>query len=190
MTCSEHERKINMNLPNKLTVFRIVLIPVFIALFLYAGTTAGKAACIIIFAAASITDFADGHIARKYNLVSNFGKFADPLADKMLVTAALICLCFEGALNPWYAVIITFREFMVTGIRILAVQDGIVIAAGKSGKLKTVVQLFAVIAMLIDRIAVIPGHVSFVLMTAAVILTVYSGGEYLVKNISLFKDVK
>ena len=108
----------------------------------------------------------------------------------MLVTAALICLCFEGALNPWYAVIITFREFMVTGIRILAVQDGIVIAAGKSGKLKTVVQLFAVIAMLIDRIAVIPGHVSFILMTAAVILTVYSGGEYLIKNISLFKDVK
>lgn len=179
-----------MNLPNKLTALRIALIPVFIALFMYAGSTAGKWLCVVIFAFASITDFVDGHIARKYNLVSNFGKFADPLADKMLVTAALICLCSEGTLNPWYAIIITFREFMVTGIRILAIQDGVVIAAGKSGKLKTVIQLFAVIAMLVDRIWLLPLHISFVLMTLAVILTVYSGAEYLIKNIHLFKDVK
>lgn len=179
-----------MNLPNKLTIFRIILIPVFIVLFLYAGSDAGKAACAVIFAAASLTDLVDGYIARKYNLVSNFGKFADPLADKMLVTAALICLCFEGALNPWYAIIITFREFMVTGIRTLAAADGIVIAAGTSGKLKTVVQLFAVIAMLIDRIYPLPLHITFILMTLAVILTLYSGAEYLIKNIHLFKDAK
>ena len=181
---------INMNLPNKLTALRIALIPVFIALFMYAHTTVGKWLCVIIFAFASITDFVDGYIARKYNLVSNFGKFADPLADKMLVTAALICLCAEGALNPWYAIIITFREFMVTGIRILAIQDGVVIAAGQSGKLKTVIQLFAVIAMLVDRIWVIPMYTSFILMTLAVILTVYSGAEYLIKNIHLFKELK
>ncbi len=179
-----------MNLPNKLTTLRIILIPIFIALFLYATSDIGKWICIAVFVIASVTDFVDGYIARKYNLVSNFGKFADPLADKLLVTAALICFCCEGTLNAWYASIITFREFMVTGIRILAIQDGVVIAAGKSGKLKTVVQLVATIAMLVDRIYLLPFNVSFVLMTLAVILTVYSGAEYLIQNIHLFKDVK
>ncbi|MBQ3115115.1 MAG: CDP-diacylglycerol--glycerol-3-phosphate 3-phosphatidyltransferase [Clostridia bacterium] len=178
-----------MNLPNKLTIFRIILIPVFIALFLYCDKTLGKLLCTVVFTIASITDFVDGHIARKYNLVSNFGKFADPLADKMLVTAALICLCFTGDLNPWYVIIITFREFMVTGIRILAISAGKVIAAGTTGKIKTVIQLFAIIAMLFDRIYVLPFGISFILMTLAVILTVYSGAEYLISNIGLFKNV-
>lgn len=178
-----------MNLPNKLTILRIIMIPVFIALFLYCDSNLGKILCTVVFALASFTDFVDGHIARKYNLVSNFGKFADPLADKMLVTAALICLCFSGALNPWYVIIITFREFMVTGIRILAISDGKVIAAGTSGKIKTVIQLFAIIAMLIDRIYLLPFGLSFILMTLAVIMTVYSGAEYLIKNINLFKNV-
>lgn len=179
-----------MNLPNKLTTLRIALIPVFIGLFLYANSTVGKWLCIAVFVIASVTDFVDGYVARKYNLVSNFGKFADPLADKMLVTAALICFCCEGTLNAWYAIIITFREFMVTGIRILAISDGVVIAAAKAGKLKTVVQLIATIAMLVDRIYLLPFALSFVLMTLAVILTVYSGAEYLIKNIHLLNDAK
>lgn len=178
-----------MNLPNKLTILRIVLIPIFISLFLYSQSVAGKILCVVFFILASVTDFIDGYIARKYNLVSDFGKFADPLADKMLVTAALICLCFTGSLNPWYVIIITFREFMVTGIRILAISDGKVIAAGMSGKIKTVIQLFAIIAMLIDRIYVLPFYTSFILMTLAVIMTVYSGAEYLIQNANLFKNV-
>ena len=146
-----------MNLPNKLTVLRIILIPVFMVLLLNFElyTLAG-----VIFVIASLTDLADGKIARKYNLVTNFGKFADPLADKLLVSAALIGLCALGKLGTstvigaWAAFVIIAREFIVTGIRLIAAAEGKVIAAGMSGKIKTTVQMVTIVYILFSNVLI------------------------------------
>ena len=122
-----------MNLPNKLTVFRVVLIPFFVFFLLYPGGLAyGNFIAAGIFIAASITDFLDGKIARKYHLVTNFGKFMDPLADKLLVCAAMICLVETGQLAAWMVVVIISREFIISGFRLIAADNGIVIADRKS----------------------------------------------------------
>lgn len=185
-----------MNLPNKLTVFRIILIPVFMVLLLNFKlyTVAG-----IVFVIASLTDLADGKIARKYGLVTNFGKFADPLADKLLVSAALIGLCVLGmlgtspVLGAWAAFIIIAREFVVTGIRLIAAADGKVIAAGMSGKIKTTVQMITIVYILFSDLIVkiglsanISDILANILVVISVVMTVYSGAEYIVANKSLF----
>lgn len=188
-----------MNLPNKLTVLRIILIPVFMVLLLNFKLfwVAG-----IVFIIASLTDLADGKIARKYNLVTNFGKFADPLADKLLVCAALIALCAIGrlgtpALGAWASFIIIAREFMVTGIRLVAAAEGKVIAAGMSGKIKTTVQMITVIYILFSDLLVTMGLpvnisdiVTNVLVIASVVITLYSGAEYMIQNKSLLNTNK
>lgn len=177
-----------MNIANKLTLIRVVLVPVFLVFLLYDAIPFADVLALIVFIAASFTDFVDGYLARKYKMVTNFGKFADPLADKLLVSAALIGLCALQRLNPWFAFIIIAREFIVTGLRIVAISSGKVIAAGMAGKIKTVLQLFAIIFLLFDKIYTIQiGGValSFILVILAVIMTVYSGVEYVAKNWSM-----
>ena len=174
-----------MNIPNQLTILRIILIPVFIVL-LMKGYPYWSAA---VFIAASATDALDGHIARKYNMVTNFGKIMDPLADKLLVTSALICFVELGVVPGWMVIVILAREFIITGLRAVAAGDGIIIAAGKSGKLKTVFQMVAIIVLLLQDFpftlfTTIP--VGMILLWAAVILTIYSGVEYIIQNRQVF----
>lgn len=175
-----------MNTPNKLTLIRMVSVPFFIAA-LYLNL---NLAAIVIFAVASFTDYLDGHIARKYNLVTNFGKLMDPLADKILTISALVCFLemMVPYLYAWMVVVIISRELLVTGIRMIALDDGKVIAASKWGKAKTVSQLAAIIAIMVDRIIPLSFgtfHLTQVLIIAAVVLTVYSGFDYVKKNLSL-----
>ena len=178
-----------LNLANQITLSRILLVPIFMVFLLY-DLPYGQYICAIIFVVAALTDGIDGYVARKYNQITNFGKFVDPLADKLLVSAALIGLVQIGRLDAWFAVIIISREFMVTSLRVVAISEGKVIAAGMSGKVKTVMQIVAIVAMLIDKIYVLSiGDVliSTVLMTLAVLMTVYSGVEYIAKNWSMIE---
>ena len=169
-----------MNLPNKLTMLRILLIPVFM-LVLYWGFPGATWAALAVFVIASLTDLLDGKIARKYNLVTDFGKFADPLADKCLVTAAMLWFVEIGQMPAWALLIVIVREFAVSGLRMIASDKGRVIAAGWSGKVKTASTMVCICLMLLIA------RPALDLVCAAVILvtTVYSGAEYFVKN----KDV-
>lgn len=171
-----------MNLPNKLTMARIIMVPIVMALML----TGHNIWALIVFAIASITDFLDGYIARKYNLVSSFGKIMDPLADKLLAFGALICFIQVGVVSVWAPMIIIAREFFVTSMRVVAVSKGKVIAASWWGKIKTNVQLFAIIfALLIyNSEPIIAGGLIWV----AAIFTVASWIAYVFENISVFKD--
>ena len=175
-----------MNLPNKLTLGRRFAIPVFIVVFLMGY----RYAAVIIFILASLTDMLDGKIARKYNLVTNFGKLMDPLADKLLVMSALICLVEIGDVAGWMVVVILGREFIITGMRQVAAAQGIVIAAGMTGKIKTVTQMIAIPMMILDNwpFSLIPSDppVAMVFMWIALIMTVVSGVEYIIKNRQLF----
>ena len=176
----------SMNLPNKLTMFRDVLIPVFIVV-LMSGLIAEPASryiAVVIFCVASFTDYLDGHIARKYNLVTNFGKFMDPLADKLLVSAAMICMIELGMLPAWVVIIIISREFIITGFRLIAAEGGLVIAASWWGKIKTVTQMAMIILMLLGVNKVI----GTILVVLATIFTVVSGVDYIVKNIAVLKN--
>lgn len=176
----------SMNLPNKLTMFRVVLIPVFIVV-LMSGLIAEPASryiAVVIFCVASFTDYLDGHIARKYNLVTNFGKFMDPLADKLLVSAAMICMIELGMLPAWVVIIIISREFIITGFRLIAAEGGLVIAASWWGKIKTVTQMAMIILMLLGVNKVI----GTILVVLATIFTVVSGVDYIVKNIAVLKN--
>ncbi len=173
-----------MNLPNQLTMLRIILIPVFIVVLMM-GYYYWAAA---IFVIASATDALDGYIARKYNLVSNFGKLMDPLADKLLVVSALVCLVELGDIAAWMVVIILAREFTITALRSVAASEGIVIAAGNSGKLKTIFQMVAITAILLKNwpFSLINFPFAQIMLWCAVALTVYSGIEYMVKNKKVF----
>ena len=169
-----------MNTANKLTLLRVVLIPVFLIL-LYCSFTGSGYCALGVFVIASLTDFLDGHIARSRNQVTTFGKFADPLADKMLVFAALIWFTAQGLFPVWAMVIVTAREFAVTGLRLVAAGEGRVIAAAKSGKVKTASTMVCIIVMFFPMPDVV-----YIVCTALIVLTtVYSGIEYFVKN----KDV-
>ena len=172
-----------LNLPNKLTLLRIVLVPVY--LLLLAGGLNWLA--LIVFAAASLTDMLDGKIARKYNLITNFGKFMDPIADKMLTHTAFIMLCAMGRLNVVACIIFVAREFVVSGLRLCAVEQGHVIAAGMSGKVKTVLQM--ILAM---WLTVLPGVpvIGPVLTLAAAALTLYSMVEYVWQNRAVLGGAK
>ena len=180
-----------MNLPNKLTILRVMMIPLFV-FFLLAPYFEGYGNYIAVgfFILASFTDFLDGYIARKENLVTNFGKFMDPLADKLLVCSALICLVELGHLQAWIVVVIISREFIISAFRLIASDNGVVIAASYWGKFKTVFQMLMVIVLILD----IP-HVFFhvlgdVLIWISVILTVVSLVDYVAKNIDVLKDNK
>ena len=173
-----------MNLPNKLTVLRVLMVPFFVLFMLTdLGGVANKWIALAIFVVASLTDLLDGKIARKYNLVTNFGKFMDPLADKLLVCSAMICLIEKGSLAAWIVIVIIAREFIISGFRLIAADNGRVIAASYWGKFKTTFQMVMVILMIAD----IPQLyiLTQIIMYVALVLTVISLVDYLVKN----KDV-
>lgn len=177
-----------MNLPNKLTMTRIIMVPVFMAIILKEYYIAA----LVVFALASITDFLDGYLARKYDLVSSFGKIMDPLADKLLVFSALICFIQLEIVSVWAPIIIIAREFFVTSMRVVAVSKGKVIAASWWGKVKTNVQLFAILfAMLLCGLgnpAVFGVSIATVLIWISAIFTVASWVAYIFENLSVFKD--
>ena len=177
-----------MNLPNKLTMLRVIMIPFFIVFLLIPITPYDKWIALAIFIVASLTDLLDGKIARKYNLVTNFGKFIDPLADKLLVCSALICLIELGKIPAWMVIIIIAREFIISGFRLVASDNGVVIAASYWGKFKTTFQMAAVCLLIADIAAI---HVvTQIILWIAVILTVVSLVDYLIKNKEVMKDKK
>ena len=178
-----------MNLPNKLTVIRMILIVPFVFIMLtdICGPMS-KWIALAIFVIASLTDLLDGKIARKYNLVTNFGKFMDPLADKLLVCAAMICLVEMGKIPSWVVIIIISREFIISGFRLIASDNGIVIAASYWGKFKTVFQMAMVILMIADIAAL--NLVTQIVMWIALVLTGISLVDYLKKNWHVMADQK
>lgn len=171
-----------MNLPNKLTILRVILIPFFVVFMLFDITgAADKWIALVIFCVASLTDMLDGKIARKYNLVTNFGKFMDPLADKLLVCTALICLTSMNRLNVIVVLVIIAREFIISGFRLVASDNGIVIAASYWGKFKTVSQMALIIVLIMD-LGGVWNVAGTVLTWVALLLTVVSLIDYIAKN--------
>lgn len=198
-----------MNLPNKLSILRIILIPVTllfmlpISIFGYEPekwnlfiANKGMLVAAIVFIIASLTDMADGKIARKYNMITNLGKFLDSLADKMLIIGVLLAFVEIGRISAWWVMIICLREFMVTGIRMLASQKGVVMAAKMIGKIKTTVQMIAIIYLLLEQtiIMCLDGCefgvmvVGDILFAMCVIMTIVSGMDYLLKNLNYLKE--
>lgn len=177
-----------MNLPNKLTLFRVILIPFFIVALLMPSIPYNDYIACGIFIIASLTDMLDGKIARKYNLVTNFGKFMDPLADKLLVCSALICLIELNRMASWMVIVIIAREFIISGFRLIASDNGVVIAASYWGKFKTVFQMVSVILLILNIEAI--SMLTNILVWIALILTVVSLIDYIVKNKGILKDFK
>ena len=175
-----------MNLPNKLTIFRVILIPFFLVFLLVPGIPADNWIALGIFIVASLTDLLDGKIARKYNLVTNFGKFMDPLADKLLVCSALICLTGLGRIPSYMVVIIIAREFTISGFRLIAADNGIVIAASWWGKAKTISQMIMIILLVADFGGVFD-MIGQVMIYLALVLTVVSLVDYIAKNKQVLK---
>ena len=193
-----------MNLANKLTLLRVILIPFFIVCFYIPNLVVNTISVnnylipyanllgLVIFLLAAITDFIDCYIARKYNMITDFGKFMDPLADKLLVTAALLILLENGLIAGWVVFIILAREFIVTGFRTIAASKGVVIAAGWLGKIKTVVQFIMISTLLLLNypFELFNWPVDQIFVALAVVLTVASGVEYIYKNLHIFDEAK
>ena len=180
-----------MNLPNKLTVLRIIMVPFFVFFMLTdVGGEANKWIALILFCVASLTDMLDGKIARKYHLVTNFGKFMDPLADKLLVCAAMVCLVATGQLAAWIVIIIISREFIISGFRLIASDNGIVIAASMWGKFKTVFQMLMIIVLIANIPLAAFDMIGTVLTYVALVLTVVSLVDYIAKNKDILKEQK
>ena len=180
-----------MNLPNKLTMARVIMIPFFVIFMLTGwGGEASKWISLAIFIVASLTDLLDGHIARKHNLVTNFGKFMDPLADKLLVCAAMVCLVATGQLAAWIVIIIISREFIISGFRLVAAEKGVTIAASYWGKVKTFVQMAMSIFLVFHFQAEVFRIIESILIYASVILTIISLVDYIYKNRGVMKDVR
>ena len=177
-----------MNLPNKLTVLRVIMIPFFVVMLMLDGgaNQMYRYIAAAIFIIASFTDFLDGSIARKYGLVTNFGKFMDPLADKLLVCSALICLIALGQLPAWMVLIIISREFIISGFRLVASDNGVVIAASYWGKWKTVFQMISVILLIVNVEAL--SMITNIALWIALALTVISLVDYIVKNIGILTE--
>ena len=184
-----------MNLPNRLTMLRVCMIPFFVV---FARMNAFWAQCVAVgvYAVACVTDALDGRIARSRNLITNFGKFMDPIADKLLVMSAMIVLTAQGRMPDWVCILMLAREFLVSGFRLVAVEKGVVIAAGPLGKLKTVFQMIATIALMllvpVDGFALLGragAVVASVLMYIALALTVISGADYIIRNRACIKDM-
>lgn len=178
-----------MNLPNKLTLCRVIMIPFFVFFMLtdFVGD-AGKWIALALFVIASMTDWLDGYLARKNNLVTVFGKFMDPLADKLLVCSAMICLIEKQVLPAWIVIVIISREFIISGFRLIAADHGIVIAASYWGKFKTVFQMVMIILMIIDFKQPVLQSITILVMWIALILTVISLIDYLFKNKSVMSS--
>lgn len=170
-----------MNTANKLTMLRVVLIPAYLLCWAISAPWANYAA-LAVFILASLTDLLDGHIARSRNLVTDFGKFMDPLADKVLVMTAMVCFCAMGRFPAWALVVVIFREFAVSGLRLIAVEGGKVIAAGWSGKVKTASTM---VCLCLTHLT-IPAALGWVCVWVIVITTAYSGVEYFLKNRDVF----
>ncbi|MGI5958295.1 MAG: CDP-diacylglycerol--glycerol-3-phosphate 3-phosphatidyltransferase [Massiliimalia sp.] len=186
-----------MNLPNKLTVLRIIMVPFFVLFLLVDGIPYHYLWALLVFAAASITDCLDGKIARKYNLITNFGKFLDPLADKVLVLAAMIGFIELGLSSSVVVIIVIAREFLVTSLRLVAASDGTVIAASIYGKVKTVSQMVSIVGILllesINQFVTIGFDIALlsnILMWITAVITVISGVDYLLKNKSCINTTK
>ena len=188
-----------MNLPNKLTTARVVLIPFFVAALLIRSIPYGDTIALVIFIIASLTDLFDGMIARKYNLITNFGKFMDPLADKLLVSAALICLMELDRIACWIVIVIISREFIISGFRLIAAERSIVIAAGIWGKFKTAFTMVAVIVLIVEQQLItlgITGNIAYtvlhvtglILVYLSLALTVISLVDYIVQNKDVLKE--
>ena len=174
-----------MNLPNKLTLARMIAVPFFIVAFMLGAYPVA----LVLFIAASLTDMLDGKIARARNLVTNFGKIMDPLADKILVYSALCLFIETGTIDAWMLIIILAREFVVAGMRTVAASEGRVLAAGMSGKIKTVLQMVAVVIMIaglwLTSVPVIM-KIGYYIFLASLVMTVYSGTEYVIQNRDVF----
>jgi CDP-diacylglycerol---glycerol-3-phosphate 3-phosphatidyltransferase len=172
-----------VNTANKLTIFRMILVPVFM-IFLFSDINNAQYIAAAIFILASITDALDGHIARSRNQITNFGKFMDPLADKILVSSALISMIELGKIQAWVVVVIIAREFAITGLRVIAASEGITIAANKLGKIKTVTQLIAIITLLFNNypFRLINFPFDQIMIYVAVFFTILSGIDYIYKN--------
>lgn len=180
-----------MNLPNKLTIFRVVLIPFFVFFLITpAFEPWGTYVALAVFCVASFTDFLDGYIARKNNLVTNFGKFMDPLADKLLVCTAMICLLVVERLPLAFVLIVIAREFIISGFRLVAADNNVVIAASFWGKFKTVSHMFLVIVLLLNIENEIFHIIELILLFLATFLTLISLVDYIYKNRSVLKDSK
>jgi len=179
-----------MNLPNKLTILRVIMIPFFVVFLLMNKGLPTEITALVLFAAASLTDFFDGYIARKYNLVTNFGKFMDPLADKLLVCSAMICLIELGRLPAWIVIIIIAREFIISGFRLVASDNGIVIAASYWGKFKTVSQMFMIMLLIIHPEGTVFFWLEQILIYVSLILTIVSLLDYIMKNKQVLTEQK
>lgn len=176
-----------MNWPNRLSLIRIASVPVLTVLLMMDGLSWARYAALLLFILAAITDFVDGWIARKYNIVTNFGKFLDPVADKLLVLSTMIMLTWFGLLPAWLVVSVLFRELAVDGLRLVAVEQGRVIAAGKLGKLKTILQMVMLIAHLVyfarfPLLQTLAGWLLVPSQLAVLVMTVWSGVDYFVRN--------
>ena len=174
-----------MNIPNSLTILRIALIPFFVVFMLADIGKAGKYIALVIFVIASLTDMLDGYLARKNHQITNFGKFMDPLADKLLVCSALICFTATGQLAAWITIIIIAREFIISGFRLIAADNGIVIAASYWGKFKTVSQMIMIILMIMNLDNQVFQGAITLFVVIAVALTIISLIDYIVKNKSV-----
>lgn len=174
-----------MNTANKLTILRVLMIPLFM-LVLYLGIPSANYWALVIFALASLTDTLDGYIARHYNQITDFGKFMDPLADKCLVTAAMAWFVEVGQMPAWVLLVVLIREFAVSGLRMVASDQGRVIAAGWSGKVKTASTMVCIVLMLLP----IPTVVNTLCVAVIVLTTIYSGVEYFMKNLDVISNVK
>jgi CDP-diacylglycerol--glycerol-3-phosphate 3-phosphatidyltransferase len=177
-----------MNLPNKLTVLRVCLIPVFLILYPYAliGGSISRYLALAVFIIASLTDALDGYIARSRNLITNFGKLMDPLADKLLVTAALVAMTQTGEMPSWVAIIIISREFLITGFRMMALEKNIVIAASVWGKAKTISQIIMIILVMLN---ILPTWFENGLIIIATLLTIVSAVDYVLVNKQLLSEM-
>lgn len=181
-----------MNLPNKITMLRVIMIP-FFALFMLTDVVGNsKYIAVAIFIIASLTDTLDGFIARKYNLVSNFGKFMDPLADKLLVSTALICFVSvpDNPMPVWGVIVIISREFIISGFRLVAANEGIVLAASWWGKIKTTVQMVMSVLLIVNFDGEVIDIIENIFIYAAIALTVISLVDYLIKNWKVLDDGK
>lgn len=176
-----------INLPNKLTILRVIMVPVFIVFLMCNITSFDKWIALIIFIAASLTDMLDGKIARKYNLITNFGKFMDPLADKLLVCSAMICFIEIGKLPSWYVCIVIAREFIISGIRLVASDNGVVIAASYWGKFKTAFSMVMICFLIADINNPVIAVITEILIWVSLALTVVSLVDYIIKNKDIFK---
>jgi len=176
-----------MNLPNKLTLLRVLLVPVFVVFLMCNITGYDKWIALAIFIIASLTDMLDGKIARKYNLITNFGKFMDPLADKLLVCSAFICFIELGKLPTWMVLIVIAREFIISGFRLVAADNGVVIAASIWGKYKTAISMVMIGFVIADINLLVFQIITQVLIWASLILTVVSLIDYVLKNKDIFK---